>query len=180
MRNVAMVIVAVLAWFASGAPGAVRPQRVAIADSMPAEQAAVAAALEDLVQALSRGDLDQVESHHLYGPEFSRFDETGLGRQEGDQARLSERQGLSALESFNGKVAGLKVDVFGVAAVATFVLEYELRVGGATVSGKTRSTLVFAKDGARWKSVHEHLSPLAKQSPAPSARLSPPSRACTS
>jgi ketosteroid isomerase-like protein len=161
MRNLPVAIV--VAFFASGAGGCVRAQHDAIADPMTAEQAAVAAVLDHLMQALSRGDLDQVESLHLYGPKFTRFDDTGLARQEGDEARLAERQGLSAMESFKGKVAGLKVDVFGVAAVATFVLEYDLRVGGTPVSGKARSTMVFAKNGARWRIVHEHLSPLARQ-----------------
>jgi ketosteroid isomerase-like protein len=135
----------------------------AIADPMPAEQAAVATALDRLMQALSRGALDEIESFHLYGPKFSRFDDTGLGRQDGDRARAAERQMLAAVESFEGRVDGLKVDVFGVAAVATFVLEYELRVGGTPVSGKARSTIVFAKDGGQWKIVHEHLSPFGKQ-----------------
>jgi len=164
MRNLAMAIVVVLALFGPGAGGAVQGRSNAIADPMPAEQAAVAAALDRLMQALSRGALDEVESLHLYGPKFSRFDDTGLGRQDGDRARVAERQMLSAVESFEGRVNGLKVDVFGVAAVATFVFEYELRVGGKPVSGKARSTMVFAKDGGRWKIVHEHLSPLARQS----------------
>lgn len=163
MHNLPMAAVVVLALFAPGAGGAALAQSNAIADPMPAEQAAVAAALDRLMQALSRGALDEVESLHLYGPKFTRFDDTGLGRQEGDEARVAERQGLSAVESFEGKVVGLKVDVFGVAAVATFVFEYNLRVGGAPVSGKARSTIVFAKDGGRWKIVHEHLSALGKQ-----------------
>jgi ketosteroid isomerase-like protein len=163
MRNLLVAIVVVVAFFASGACGSVRTQHDAIADPMVAEQAAVAAVLDHLMQALSRGDVDQVESLHLYGPKFTRFDDTGLARQEGDEARLAEHEGLSAIASFKGKVAGLKVDVFGMAAVATFVFEYDLRVGGTPVSGKARSTMVFAKDGTRWRIVHEHLSPLARQ-----------------
>ena len=163
MHNLAVTAVVVLAFLAPGAGGASLAQSAAIADAMPAEQAAVAASLDRLLQALSRGALDEVESLHLYGPKFTRFDETGFGRQEGEEARAAERQGLSAIESFEGKVVGLKVDVFGVAAVATFVFQYNLRVGGAPVSGATRSTIVFAKDGGRWKIVHEHLSPLGKQ-----------------
>ena len=163
MHTLAVAAVVVLAFLAPGPGGAGLAQSAAIANAMPAEQAAVAAALDRLIQALSRRALDEVESLHLYGPKFTRFDEAGLGRQQGEEARIAERQGLSAVEAFEGKVVGLKVDVFGVAAVATFVFEYNLRVGGAPVSGKTRSTIVFAKDGGRWKIVHEHLSPLGEQ-----------------
>jgi len=163
MRTLAVGTVVVVALFALGAGGAAHAQANAIADPMAAEQTAVAAVLDRLMQALSRGALDEVEDLHLYGPKFTRFDDTGLGRQEGDEARAAERQGLSAVESFDGKVVGLKVDVFGVAAVATFVFEYTLRVEGAPVSGRARSTMVFAKDGGRWRIVHEHLSPLATQ-----------------
>ena len=162
MQNVAVAAVVVLGLLAPGVGGAALAQSAAIADATSTEQRAVAAALDRLMQALSRGALDEVDSLHLYGPKFTRFDEAGLGRQEGEEARVIERQGLSAVESFEGKVVGLKVDVFGVAAVATFVFEYDLRVGGAPVSGKTRSTIVFAKHGGRWRIVHEHLSPLGK------------------
>jgi len=161
MRSLVVGILLVVVLTASQA-GA-RAQSKAITDPMPAEQAAVADALDRLMQALSRGALDEVEGLHLYGPKFTRFDDTGLGRQEGDEARVAERQGLSAIESFEGKVIGLKVDVLGVAAVATFVLEYTFRVGGAPVSGKARSTMVFAKSDGHWRIVHEHLSPLAIQ-----------------
>ncbi len=160
MRSLVVASLVVLAAFACGS---VRAQPDANDNLMPAQQAAVAAVLDQLMQALSRGDLDEVESLHLYGPKFTRFDDTGLARQEGDEARLAERQGLSAISSFKGRVDGLRVDVFGVAAVATFVLEYDLRAGGTPVSGKARSTMVFAKERGRWRIVHEHLSPLAKQ-----------------
>lgn len=159
MRNLVVAIALVVALIAS--PAGAQARSNAIADPMPAEPAAVAGALDRLMQALSRGALDEVESLHLYGPKFTRFDDTGLGRQEGNEARVAERQSLSAIGSFEAKVTGLKVDVFGAAAVATFVLEYSLRVGGAPVSGKARSTMVFAKSDGQWKIVHEHLSPLA-------------------
>jgi ketosteroid isomerase-like protein len=52
----------------------------------------------------------------------------------------------------------LKVDLFGEAAVATFILEENMTTEGETLSVKARSTMVFVRGDDRWKIAHEHFS----------------------
>ncbi len=129
-------------------------------DPFPTEQTAVAQVLQELMDAVEHKDLDRVDSFHLYGPKFSKFDESGFSRQDAAGAQAAERNGLAAVKSFTATIEDLKVDVFGPVSIATFVLNYSLELETARVSNRTRSTLVLAKSDAGWKIVHEHHSPL--------------------
>jgi ketosteroid isomerase-like protein len=159
------VVVALLVW-ASFPPGPGRElpaARDVIRDPCPEEQAAVADTLRELFRAAERRDLDRVEALHLYGPKFSKFDEFGLGRESADQVRVAERQGLTSLRSFRARIEDLKVDVIGVAAVATFGLHYSAETGQGEAAARLRASVVFAKDSSSWRIVHEHYSPFATQ-----------------
>jgi ketosteroid isomerase-like protein len=162
MRNARFVALIAVAWLAgdSGSPAGARAD--VVRDSFPREQAAVAEVVRQLFQAVSRHDLDAVEAVHLYGPGFTKFDDDGLGRQDAEQARASERRGLAPVRSFESRIEGLKVDVFGAVAIATFVLDWAATTDQGKLAAKTRSTLVLARDGTQWKIVHEHHSPLTE------------------
>jgi len=77
---------------------------------------------------------------------------------ESDEARSGE-DAIAEVEDFTYKVDGLRVDVFGPAAIATFVLDYGFVADSEHIAVRARSTLVFVADGADWKIAHEHLSP---------------------
>ncbi len=124
----------------------------------------MAEVLRRLMNAAEKKDLDRVDSLHLYGPKFSKFDEGGLARQDAATSQASERRGLAAAKAFSATVEDLKVDVFGVTAIATFVMNYTLEAGEVKISNKARSTVVFAKDRDTWRVVHEHHS-LPKPTP---------------
>jgi len=112
------------------------------------------------MDAAERKELDRVDSFHLYGPKFSKFDESGLSRQDAAASQATERRGLAAVKAFKATIEDLKVDVFALTAIATFVMNYTVETADVRVSNKARSTMVFAKDAGRWKVVHEHHSPL--------------------
>jgi ketosteroid isomerase-like protein len=160
MRNPGVVALIAAAWLTGGSGSALEAREDVVRDPLPQEQAAVADVVRQLFQAVSRHDLDAVEAMHLYGPKFTKFDDDGLGRLDAAEARVAERQGLSGVKSFEGRIEGLKVDVFGVVAVATFVLDWAVATDQGKAAARTRSTLVLAKDGTQWKIVHEHHSPL--------------------
>jgi ketosteroid isomerase-like protein len=62
-------------------------------------------------------------------------------------------------EAIAFRAEDLKVDVFGPAAVATFVLDWTATMpGGETYEAQSRATLVFVDDEGDWKIVHEHFS----------------------
>jgi hypothetical protein len=160
MRRQPVMALVVALWLASPAAGEGPPDPNG--DTLPQEQAAVAATVRGLFKAVEKLDLEQVEAFHLYGSRFSKFDELGLGREDASQTRAGERRDLASLRSFRASVGDLEVDVIGVAAVATFILDYSAETSQGTFARAIRSTLVLAKDGARWRIVHEHFSPLAK------------------
>jgi ketosteroid isomerase-like protein len=156
----AVATVCCMVWSPSQTAEAAAFPSNAIHDAFPAEQRAVADTLRALLDAAERKELDRVDSFHLYGPKFSKFDESGLGRLDAEASQAAERRGISAVRGFRATVEGLKVDVFGVTAIATFVMNYSVEADEGEVSRKRRATLVFAKDRDRWKVVHEHFSPL--------------------
>jgi ketosteroid isomerase-like protein len=128
-------------------------------DPFPDDQAKINQVLSDVVDAAQKKDIARLEALHSYGPKFTKFEDDGLPRMGSDAARKGERE-LANFKSVKMKLENLKVDVFGAVAVATFVIDYDVDTGQGKMAGKSRATLVFAKDGSAWRIVHEHASPL--------------------
>ena len=76
------LVVWLLAWPGHGTVWAAERGADIARDSYPAEQAAVSKMLTELMQAVRSKDLDRVEAFHLYGPKFSKFDDSGGERQD--------------------------------------------------------------------------------------------------
>lgn len=131
------------------------------APTTPEDRLAVEICMHKVLDAAKYGDAELLASHHLYGPKFTKFDDMEpLERQEAEAARAGE-DGIAEVDDFHYKVEGLRIDVFGTAAIATFVLDYGFHADGDEISARARSTLVFVTDGGAWKIAHEHLSPFA-------------------
>ena len=80
-----------------------------------------------MMAAARERDVDELESYHWFGPKFTKFDDfEPLDRQDGETTRRLEREAILAVEEFDARVVELQVDVFGQAAVATFVMEYDV------------------------------------------------------
>jgi ketosteroid isomerase-like protein len=113
--------------------------------------------LAEILDAAQVPDLDRLDSYHWYGPHFTKFASTG-SRLDAASAREGEHKGLSALAGLKLRTEGLQIDLFGDAAVATFVMMASFRSGADTVTKRDRGTLVFVKHGGSWQIVHEHFS----------------------
>ena len=124
------------------------------------EQQAVAETIRAVFRAAEQKQVDLLESYHLYGPQFTKFDEFGGGREDAATAQAAERRAVAAVKTFKATVEDLKVDLVGQAAVATFIVTYSAELVDATATGRLRSTVVFAKHRRSWKIVHEHYSAL--------------------
>jgi ketosteroid isomerase-like protein len=123
-------------------------------------QQQVADTLHDIMTAAAAKDFDRLADHHLDSPKFTKFDDfEPLERQDAATARQSEEAGLGAVENFTYELDGLKVDVFGQAAIATFVFHYQFDAEGKHAALRARATMVFVSDGTTWKIAHEHFSP---------------------
>ena len=125
-----------------------------------AEQAAVTDTLHDIMDAVRSKDFERLAAHHLHSPKFTKFDDFDpLERQDADTAQRSEEDGLGGVDNFRYQMDDLKVDVFGLVAIATFVFDYGFDVEGESMDLRARTTMVFVNDGGAWKIAHEHLSP---------------------
>lgn len=123
------------------------------------EQAAIRQRLDQIIDAAQKKDFERLDSYHLYGPKFTKFAGEAPGRLDAAAARQGEHAGLGAVEDLSMRAEDVKVDVFGQAAVATFILDYSFKAPSATVQRQVRSTLIFVKENGDWKIAHEHLSP---------------------
>lgn len=131
-----------------------------ISDTFPERQREVRQALDGLLAAIHAKDADRLESFHLYGPKFTKFDDfEPLERVDAERCRALEREGISKVEEVEFRVEDLKVDVFGRVAITTFLLHENMSMDGERVSALARSTLVWVLDGERWRITHEHFSP---------------------
>jgi ketosteroid isomerase-like protein len=153
MRNVIAVtaMVGLVVGCASGPRGKVAPEHVK-------ERAQIQHRLEEIIDAVEKKDFERLESYHLYGPKFSKFSTESAGRQDAEVARKGERDGLSAVNGLNMRAQDLKIDVFGKVGIATFILDYNFKVGELMAGKQARTTMVFVKDGKEWRIAHEHLS----------------------
>jgi ketosteroid isomerase-like protein len=128
-------------------------------------QAEVAARLDEIMAAAEARDVDRLESYHLFGPRYTKFDDwEPLERQDAATARTLEREAISGADGLETQIEDLKVDVFGATAVATFVFAYSFSAGDGRMAVRARSTLVLVRDDERgWLIVHEHFSPFSPQ-----------------
>jgi SnoaL-like domain len=123
------------------------------------EQLEVERRIEAIMSAARRRAVDELESYHAFGRKFTKFDDfEPLERQDADTTRRLERDAILGVEEFDPRVADLKVDVFGPAAVATFVMDYAVVADGERHALRARGTLVLANEGNEWLIVHEHFS----------------------
>ena len=129
------------------------------------ERAAVTRTVHDIMAAARRRDTEALEAFHAFGPKFTKFDDfEPLDRQDAETARRLEHDGVCGVKAFEAQAEDLKVDVFGPAAVATFVLAYSVVTPeDEAMSFRARTTMVFALHEGRWLIVHEHLSPFVGQ-----------------
>jgi len=114
--------------------------------------------LNQIIDACEKKDLPRLDSYHLYGPKFTKFDTGSPGRLDANAAREGEHKGLTAANDLQMRALDLDIKVFGNTAVSTFILSYSFKAGEEHIQRDTRATLVFVQDQGAWKIAHEHLS----------------------
>ena len=130
-----------------------------IADTSPAEQAAIRRRLDEIWVAAAARDFDLLESYHRYGPTFTAFKE-GARRDDAASTAAGERALFSVMEGPAVDMRDLAVNVYGDVAIATFNGHFTGAIRGNPVAVDQQTTMVFVNDAGDWKIVHEHLSPL--------------------
>jgi ketosteroid isomerase-like protein len=113
--------------------------------------------LQEIFDAAEKKEMERLDSYHLYGPGFTKFTSERADRLDAEETRKGEHEALIGASGLKMQAEGLKIDVLGETAVATFILNYSVKSGADTIQKKARSTLVFVKEQG-WKIVHEHFS----------------------
>lgn len=67
-----------------------------IEGTYPEEQAKVEERLQEIMSAAQNKDIDRLESYHLFGPKFTKFDDfEPLERQDAETTRRLEREAIT-------------------------------------------------------------------------------------
>ena len=110
-------------------------------------------------------DLTALADFHGPRDQFTKFDENPpYARQNAEEAFISEQAAFANITDYEYSIDGLRVDLFGDVAIATFYLAYsgmfvnDYSFEGSPVRAKTRATMALARTPKGWKVVHEHLS----------------------
>lgn len=134
------------------------PKSDVINDPFESEQDKIKSMLTEIFNTAKTKNMDSLDSYHLKGAKFSRFDGENPGRQDYEMGKKSEYDFFTSVTEFNFTLPDVKVDVFDDTAIASFIIAYDVIMGDTTVSGKEKGTLVFVKDKTNWKITHEHFS----------------------
>jgi len=131
-----------------------------INDPFEKEQEDIKKLLVEIFETAKAKDMVALDAYHLNSPKFSKFDDGDVPQlQDYAMAKKTEEEFFTSISQFNYTLPEVKVDVFDDMAITSFILDYSVVLGEETFTGKSRSTLVFVKDGDGWKIVHEHFSP---------------------
>ncbi|MFI7494846.1 hypothetical protein ACH9D2_09030 [Kocuria sp. M4R2S49] len=100
-----------------------------VADTFESSQEAVAARIEEILDAVIGKDFDRLASYHLDGPKFTKFDDAEpLDRQDAETSARREAEQFAAVEDLHVGFDGLRIDVFGPVAIATGVFVWDCTV----------------------------------------------------
>ena len=110
-------------------------------------------------------DLAVLADFHGSREEFTKFDENPpYTRQNSEEAFVHEQAAFANISDYDYAIDGLRIDLMGVLAIATFYLAYsgmfvnDNSFEGPPVRARTRATMVMERTASGWKAVHEHLS----------------------
>ena len=131
-----------------------------INDEFPEAQAEVMKVMDELRQAIKKGDLDKLISYHAYGPKFTEF-KNGEPRNNDEENEAFER-GLfgNVTEVVKFNYDDLKIAVYDKVANVTFHSDFHLKFGEDEAVVNNQISLLFVDTDNGWKIVHEHHSPL--------------------
>lgn len=157
MRAFILLFLFIIGWFGCQTP---ETKRDIINDAFLEEQAQIKILLNEIFDSAQKKELDRLASYHLYGPKFTEF-KNGQLRHDAEEGRKGEREAFTAFSDFTYDLKDLKVNVFGDVAIATFHGQFAAKMGENPIALTLQASLMFVKDGDKWKITHEHFSPLS-------------------
>ena len=142
-----------------------QPEKIdLINDEFPEAKKEIMEVMEELKQTIKEGNIDKLISGHAYGPKFTEFKQ-GKRRNDAIENEKHERGFFSKVtEVKQMEFDDLKIAVFDRVANVTYHANMEVMLGEQKVKVNNQVTLLFVKSETGWKCVHEHHSPLNKES----------------
>ena len=111
------------------------------------EKEEVKEALKEIEQSIRNNETDKLISMHAYGPKFTEF----LGS-------------ITEVEKWDWE--DLEIHIYGGdVANVTFHSNFKFDRGEEAYDLKMQGTLLFIKTSDGWKITHEHMAPLAENTP---------------
>jgi uncharacterized protein (TIGR02246 family) len=135
-----------------------RPQglpRSVAAYKQAAEERAVRAVLQEWLDALLRGNMEELE--RIIAPDYTITVSGGRVMNRDEDLEVVKNGRVRFLAA---TVDSVQVRMFGEAAVVTGIGRYTVTVGDKTSSLRERFTDVYAKREGRWQPVASHTTPL--------------------
>jgi len=133
--------------------------------SQAVDRKAIEAVIVAFFETGKNKDLTSLSAFHSRPERFSKFDENPpYTRQNSEEAFVHEQAAFANISDYSYTIEGLRVDLFGDTAVATFYLTYkgmfvnDYSFEGSPVGSRARVTMVLTREKEGWKIAHEHLS----------------------
>jgi len=92
------------------------------------------------------------------GERYTKFDDWPPFERQDSSALDRETKALKVLKEYDYEVTHWKVNVFGDAALASFVIDYCGRIRDLKFNIRSRVTSFLVKRDGSWKIIHEHWS----------------------
>jgi ketosteroid isomerase-like protein len=147
-----------------------------------ASQAAVRAAFDELIDGITRADVDAVMSVYWNSPQLIIFNNNGTVTKSWAQVRANRESAYPKLKDVKIALRDVRVQMVGADAAFVSYLWTQTQVADGTPESATgRSTLLFRRIGTAWKVVHGHTSPDAPDPSRllPSEQTAPPANTST-
>ena len=129
------------------------------------EATALKGAPEDLVKAVLTQRIEGIKSRNARSiaglvdrKSYTKFDDWPPFERQDSTALNREAEALKVLKEYDYEITDWNIDIFGDAALASFIIRYRGTIRDVNFNIRSRVTAFLLKRGEDWKIVHEHWS----------------------
>jgi len=120
---------------------------------------------EDLVKAVLTRRVEGIKNRDaksiaglMDGESYTKFDDWPPFERQDSKALNREAEALKVLKEYDYEITDWNIDIFGDAALASFIIRYRGTIRDVNFNIRSRVTAFLLKRGEEWKIVHEHWS----------------------
>jgi len=125
--------------------------------SLSASEDAVKTVIIERVNAIRLRD-DKVLRRLIDGERYTKFDDWPPFERQGIEAVDREADALKVLKDYGYEISDWRIDLYGDAALASFIIFYHGRIRDLDFKVRSRVTVFLVDKGEGWRIVNEHWS----------------------